>query len=144
MLILSIITLLTQQLVRSVFIGYTFSSSQLLANQARTLALGGVQLAISQLDMNNKSDKKDEHKKEDPKESKLKNFLTRILPNINRWQSFELKDELDGIEGQIDFCISCENGKININKAFDFKKLEFKEDYKKLFKGLEIRGKLKA
>ena len=144
MLILSIITILTQQLVRSVFIGYTFSSSQLLANQARTLALGGVQLAISQLNMDKKSKNEDEEKKGDPKEKKIKKFLSRILPNINRWQSFELKEQFDGIDGQIDICISCENGKININKAFDFKKLEFNEDYKKLFKGLEIRGKLKA
>ncbi len=144
MLILSIITILTQQLVRSVFIGYSFSSSQLVAQQARTLALGGVQLAISQLDMDRESDKKDEDKKENSKEKTFKKFLARVLPNINRWQSFDLKEDLDGIDGQIKICITCEDGKININKAFDFKKLEFKQDYKNLFKGLEIKGKLKA
>ncbi|MFH1461646.1 MAG: hypothetical protein ABIF12_01745 [bacterium] len=142
LLILSILTILTQQLVRSVFIGYSFSSNQVAAQQARTLALGGVQLAISQLNIEKNVDKKDIEEKSEDK--KFKDFLSLILPNINRWQHFDLKEELDGIDGQIKFCISCENGKININKAFDFKKNEFKENYKNLFNGLEIKGKLNS
>ncbi|MBD3273611.1 hypothetical protein GF385_04660 [Candidatus Dependentiae bacterium] len=142
LLILSIITMLTQQLVRSVLIGYEFSSNQLRAEQARFLALGGIQLAISQLNID-KIQERDIKKKLSEKE-KFKKFLLRILPNINRWQTFDLKEDLDGIDGQIKLCITCENGKININEAFDFNKKEFKPEYKKILNGLEIKGKLKT
>lgn len=141
LLILSIITVLTQQLVRSVLIGYEFSSSQLAIQQARTLAFGGIKLAISQLQFDKKSKENEKDKTED---EKLKDFLKRNLMDINLWQEFDLKEDIDGIDGSIKFCITCENGKININKAFDFKKLEFKDEYKTFLKGLEIKGKLKA
>lgn len=141
LLFLSIITILTQQLVRSVLIGYSFSSSQIFAQQARELALGGIQLAIAQLKFD-KNVKMNEDK-EKTEDEIFKCFLSSVLPNINRWQEFNLKEEFDGIDGQVKFCISCEDGKININKAFDFNKNEFKENYKKLFAGLKIDGKLK-
>jgi hypothetical protein len=143
LLILSILTVLTQQLVRSVLIGYNFSSGQLAQQQARTLALGGIQLAISQLEFDKKSEEKD-NQKEKTEDQKLKDFLKRNLPNINLWQEFDLKEDADGIDGSIKFCITCENGKININKAFDFNKLEFKDGYKAFLKGLEIKNKLKS
>jgi hypothetical protein len=69
-------------------------------------------------------------------------FLESILPNLNRWQEFALQEKIDGIDGTIKVCISCEEGKININEAFDFKTMAFKPEYQKILKGLEIPGKL--
>lgn len=146
LLMLSVLTVLTQQLVRSVLINYSFSTHQLNSVKAKQLALGGVNLAISQLLDDNKSKENSSFldKNVDKPNNKFRDFLSRVLPNINRWQIFKLNEKTDFIDGEVGFCISCENGKININNAFDFKKEEFKKDYQNILKGLEIKGKLKA
>ncbi|MFC1894347.1 hypothetical protein ACFLYH_00170 [Candidatus Dependentiae bacterium] len=138
LLILSLITVLTQQLIRSSWIGTIFNNSVIYREQARALALSGVNLAISQISF--PKSKKDEREK--IKDKPLKDFLSKVLPNINRWQIFNLKEKIDGLDGQIKFCITCENGKLNINQMFDFKKQEFKPIYKSLLKGLSIKGKI--
>lgn len=91
--------------------------SELIINRqkAQSLALGGVQLAVSRLSGS-----------EDQK-SKPVNLLNRILPSINRWQTFNLKEEIDGVTGTLKICISCENGKINLNQLYDFQKHGFKD-----------------
>ncbi len=154
LLILSVITILTEQLVRMVLVNYSFTSSQVKKEQARSIAIGAVNLAISQLlDKENieGKDRKEEStaqestaQESDTQEMDFKLYLKRVLPNINRMQKFKLVESLDGIDGEVGFCITCENGKININKIFDFEKNEFKDEYKKILAGLEIKGKLKA
>ncbi|KKP24320.1 MAG: hypothetical protein SZ59_C0002G0166 [candidate division TM6 bacterium GW2011_GWF2_28_16] len=142
LLILSVITILTEQLVRIVLVNYSFTSGQIKKEQARALALGAVNLAISQLLDQEIIDKKENEKdKSEDKEFKL--YLKRVFPHINKMQKFKLNNIKEGLDGEVGFCISCENGKININKVFDFEKNEFKDDYKKLLVGLEIKGKLK-
>ncbi|MCK4650975.1 hypothetical protein KAT08_02245 [Candidatus Babeliales bacterium] len=144
LLILSIITLLTQQLIRNAWVGIFFNSNTIAKEQARVLAISGVNLAISQLTLIQPSKEKTKEVKQKEVEKKaLKDFLFCVLPNINRWQIFNLKEKYDGIDGQIKFCICCENGKININQAFDFKKGEFKNEYKILLGGLYLKGRFK-
>ncbi|MFH1644645.1 MAG: hypothetical protein ABIA74_05755 [bacterium] len=149
LLILSVILILTQQLVRSVLVGTTFDKTMIQKEQAQVLALSGINLAIAQLTEKQPVDKSSVQTaptqgiKADPNEN-TKRWLAKILPNLNRWQTFELKEDFDGIDGKVKICISSENGKININNAFDFKKGEFKKDYDFLLKGLEIKGKLPA
>jgi hypothetical protein len=139
LLIISLITLLTQQFVRTVWVGTIFGKRMVNRQQAKALALGGLTLAISQISYREPKQRDATEKTED---KALKDLLTRVLPHINRWQVFELEKKFDGIDGQIKFCITCENGKININQAFDFSKQEFKPAYKNLFKGLSIKGKI--
>lgn len=109
--------------------------------KAKILALSGVEIAIAQLAQ---APEKKHEQKEDQTESaqassssakasadKQKNnpekdFLTRILPTLNRWQHFDLTENTDGIDAKISICLMCEEGKINLNKIIDFEKNTFK------------------
>lgn len=115
--------------------------------QAKTLALGGVQLAISHLSGPQQEKKSDlgytkvvrRYKTTDASggerdvTAKVKEvsaegqFLERVLPGINRWESFNLTEEVDGVDGRVAFCITCEDGKINLNNMYDFRKRKFKD-----------------
>jgi len=104
--------------------------------KAKMLAMSGVQVAIAQLAKSPEG--KDQQKKEDTKEengagkqakaadSPEKEFLLRILPTLNRWQHFDLREDVDGVDGRISVCLMCEEGKINLNNIIDFKKGAFK------------------
>jgi hypothetical protein len=87
--------------------------------KAKRLALGGVQVAMSQLFTGT----------EQSDESQMK-LLARIVPLINRWQRFSLEQEQDGIDGQLELCIMCEQGKLNINHVYDFSKKKFIDEDK--------------
>lgn len=52
-------------------------------------------------------------------------FLQQLLPRLGRWTTYELKGSIDGIDGQLQLCITCEDGKINLNTIYDFKKHAF-------------------
>ena len=111
--------------------------------KAKLLALGGIQVAISKLvEEEEKETKSGDQKKPVSPDEETKKFLLRIVPHINRWQRISLKEELDGIDGQLSICISCEEGKININEIYDFEKQKFKgegdpkADYKKIMQTL--------
>jgi len=143
LLILSLLTILTQQLVRNVLIGSNFTNRIVAMEKAQMLALGGVNLAISQLTKRVLTEKEERRLNEkDTPEKAFQRFLLKVLPNLNRWQTFDLEEKFDGMRGQVKICITCENGKININEAFDFQKNEFKEKYKLLLQNLFIKGKL--
>jgi hypothetical protein len=162
LMILSIILALTQQLLRSVYVSTNFIKTMINREQAEMAALGGVNLAIVQL-QNEKAKIDDEKRplastrkegtegggeKKDPSDKKKsdpsKILLQNILPNLNKWQTFDLQETTDGVDGQIKICISSENGKLNINEAFDFKKQEFKKEYETILKALIIKDKLPA
>lgn len=141
LLILSVIVFLTNHLVRSVWVGDIFNRRMIAKEQARFLALGGINLAISQVLI------QDDHsnKQEDEKIKELnaiKKMLSKTFPFLNRWQTFNIEEKFYGFEGQIKFCVTCENGKININQAFDFQKQEFKKEWQKKLAALYIPGKI--
>ena len=150
LVILSLITLLTQQLLHMVYVGSSFIQAMSDRERAEALVLGGVNIAIAQLtivkdDQKDKKErsslsKKDEKEEKNPLEKKL---LKRLLPHLNRWQTFNLKEQIDGIDGQVKICISSEQGKININEIFDFEKQAIKKEYNALLQGLEIKGTFK-
>jgi len=112
-----------------------FSHMILAREKAKMLTLGGVQVAIAQLSQSAKKEEQQEQAKEATKQQgeqaapaskesnqEEKDFLLRILPTLNRWQEFVLKEDIDGVDGQIKICLMCEEGKINLNKIIDFKK----------------------
>lgn len=121
--ILSLSTLLTHQLLRIVNVGANFDRTMVDRERAEMVALGGISLAMAQLS-----------------ETKQKEFLEKVLPTLNRWQAFTLYEDIDGIDGEVKFCVSCENGKININEAFDFQKQQFKPTYKAMLENLKLKG----
>jgi len=145
LLFISILLVLLEQFVLNTNLYSYFSVNAIDTQKARVLAIGGINLARVQLSMN-EYEKKDEDKstqknaKPDPNK-KGKEFLKNILPNLNRWQEFKLDEKIDGFDGKVKFCISCENGKININEVFDFKKQSFKPEMKPFFDGLSFGEK---
>lgn len=145
--VLSLVTILTHQLLRMVNVGSKFDRTMVNRERAEMLALGGISLAISQLtvekkkpEKNSKKETKDKKKPGGKKDKAFTAYLQNLIPNLNRWQVFELDEEIDGIDGELKICISSEDGKININEAFDFKKQEFKPIYKKFLENLKFKG----
>ena len=118
--------------------------------KARMLALSGVQVAIAQLAQEIKVEQKKQagtpatqtapgqNTQQAGGDSNIvaQKLLERIVPTINRWQKFSLKESTDSIDGQIDICIVCEQGKLDINQMFDFKKHEWRGGSKILMQQL--------
>ena len=102
--------------------------------KAKLVALGGIQVAIAQLaykeTVEKKPTKSEGAAKPEPGKQ-AKQFLTRILPDINRWQIFDLDEDIDGVRGTLHVCLMCEEGKIDINEIYDFSKLKFKGEKQK-------------
>ncbi len=100
--------------------------------QAYVLAQSGAELAISQI-ITPKVEKKaqkgsapEANKKKKPtEEDKVKDMLTVVLPNLNRWQVVTLTEAVEGIDATIKFCIMCENGKFNLNALYNFQDKKF-------------------
>jgi len=138
---------LMQGLIRSVFLNNQFTTVMVARQQAEQLAYSGIQLAISQLTPveekdENSTEAVDKPKKQDQNKARMQ-VLKRVLPHLNRWQTFQLNEKLDQITGTIKFCISSEQGKLNINGIFDFKTMAFKKPYEELVQGLEMPPILK-
>lgn len=102
--------------------------------KARLLARGGIAFAQSQLGkvVVAEQDKKNMQQKasKPTEEQEAVALLKDLLPVLNRWQRVDFKFEKDGIDGYIQFLITCEEGKLNINELFDFKTKKFKDDKK--------------
>jgi hypothetical protein len=111
-----------------------FSHMILAREKAKALTLGGVQVAIAQLAQLPK--KANKNAQEGQQSSPEKEFLQRILPTLNRWQEFELKENNDGIDGKLSICLMCEDGKINLNRIIDWEKKTFLGDEKSGWKAI--------
>lgn len=120
------------------FVFSRFSQTMVDREKSRQLAYGGIQLAISQLAIPPKNPQqaqgeRDEKKLSDPKalqaekgaESTAKNLIKAILPIINKAQKFILKQSIDGVNGELSITLGSEEGKININRLYDFDKHKF-------------------
>ena len=102
--------------------------------KAKALAWSGVQIAMSQLahlsdepkskEQDLVLDKNGKQKKSDAGKEKKQELLF-LLPVLNKWQTFDLKKQNDGVTGQIKICLSSEEGKLNLNSLFDFKTKKF-------------------
>jgi hypothetical protein len=113
--------------------------------KAQMLAFSGVAVAQS---LTSYVPPKKEKEKAEPAQSKEesakadpdKTLLTTLLPSINRFQEFNLKLSVDGYDGELKICIMCEEGKINLNKIYDFKKHAFINDnWKKLLQAFCLK-----
>lgn len=126
------ITALSMTMVTYMFIKgqlhMSFMRTMIDREKARALAASGIQIAMSQLTQFEELEpKKEEAQKEKPNSDRLaKELLERVLPALNRWQQFVLKEKVDGIDGEVHICIMSEEGKIPINQIYDFDKKKFK------------------
>ncbi|MEX0940269.1 MAG: hypothetical protein WDZ41_02835 [Candidatus Babeliales bacterium] len=131
LMILSIITIIATQLFNRGTVHIHFDQTMIEREKAKTLALGGIQLAFSQLSLSKTGTGEG---KQDNKE-----IFKRVIPVLNRVQEFSLNKKVDGIDGSVSIVIMCEQGKIDINQFFDFEQKKFINegkqagDAKKLF-----------
>ncbi len=97
--------------------------------QAKMLAMGGVNIALSQITHVDQDEKKTDKKNEgqSKKADSQKQLLENILPSLNRAQTFKLKQDKEGADGEIQITICCEAGKIPINDVYDFETQKFVE-----------------
>lgn len=121
-----------------------FSRIMIDREKAKLLALSGIHIAQAKLSQEVPIPKKEEtsHKQaaqqqqvqknkaqeEPPELQAAKKLLQEIVPTLNRWQTFVLKEEIDGIDGTIKLCMGSEEGKLDLNALYDFEKHVFKGD----------------
>ncbi len=155
LIILSIMVVMVTQLFNRGRIHLYFARTMIDREQAKSLALGGIQLAINQLVTEQKKETEQDGSQAKPdasEESKSKQdpkllFLKKNLATLNLWQEFNLTQEIDGIDAVIKFCIVSEDGKIDINTIFDFNAKKFlnegaaSNDTKKALKALFASAK---
>lgn len=101
----------------------SFSSTTLDRQKAYMLALGGIQIGMSMLI--NTKEITDNKTDQSEKTIQAKALLQSILPGLNRWQTFELKSDVEGIDGQIKISISSDDGKIDLNSIYNFETHQF-------------------
>lgn len=130
LLILSISIILVTQIVSRTLANYRLSRLIALREKARVLALGGIQIAIAQLSPEQSTDSKTTPTKPQSPEAPEKSaeLTENVLLYVNRPQKFELKQEIEGIDAQIELYISSELGKINLNALYDFNNKKFVAD----------------
>lgn len=133
LMIISLVVLITGIMtnVGDSYVPYMVAMAQ--RNKARILALGGIACAQSQLGMAVESEKSKDEKqpqKAPTPDQEAIGLLKNILPILNKWQTVPLTLEKEGIDGTIQFRITCEDGKLNLNELFDFKAKKFKDDKK--------------
>lgn len=67
-------------------------------------------------------------------EKKQQDFFQELFLNLNRWQTFDLDEKVDGVDGQIKIYMSCEDGKLPLNVLWEFEKQQFFTD-----KNIDVR-----
>ncbi len=149
LMLISIAIVLATSIYQKGSIFVPFMSTVIRREEAKLLAISGVQVAMSQLASppdfaKATSGKQAEEGKEGEKakavspEQEAKNLLTQLLPTLNQWQEYPLKKDIDGIDGTIKIALSCEEGKLNLNHMYDFVRRRFmgegqpKGDWKKI------------
>lgn len=144
LMVIAAMLFLVQGIIKGVFLNNRFTSNMIAREQAELLAYSGIQLAIAQLTVTDDADEENKQPAGNEKEAKpdegkkQKAMLKRVLPNLNRWQTCKLHKKGDQVDGTIKFCISSENGKLNINEVFDFETMAFKKPFADFIKKLEI------
>lgn len=131
LLLVSVLVIIVTQLFYQASSSFSLTTTLVKREQAKMAALSGVQLAISALTVRldekkeGKTAQQGEKKAQPSKSDFYKKFLERIVPSLNRWQVVELKPE-QARSMKVKFCITCEDGKINLNTWYDYEKHQFK------------------
>lgn len=153
LILISMIMMITTSVYQRGSLFVPFLSTLYKREQAKALALSGIQIAMSQI---GSSGKKEEEKKETPQQpafmammgqntKDIEQLFVTMFPRIDQWQTFNLKKDIDGVDGSIKIAVACEDGKINLNAIYDFAKKKFvgegalSGDWKKIMQDLCLR-----
>lgn len=110
----------------------------------RALVLGVVQQCVVQLAIPKQDDT--QQKKEEPQKINTTAIdFELFFPLINRWQEYELREKIEGIDANVSICFICEEGKFNLNNFFDFKEKSLKkespiDELSKMLEMFQIKG----
>lgn len=142
--ILAFLVFTTQQLLDRMMVHDQFDHIVVAREKAKMIAMAGISLAQAQLSERDfKNYDKELTTLEDEKNKKpderTKKMLLTILPHLNKWQTFALNKNNDGVDGELKICLMCENGKLNLNALFDFKKKQFAPEIQNLLKQLALQ-----
>lgn len=128
-LLLSIATIVVAQIYQQGVLYNSFIPVVSKREQAKQIALSGIQVAISQLALHDQKLTPLDEQQDEKVEKKAKNSVARakdllkvLLVVQNRWQTFQLEEAQDGIDATLKICITCEDGKIPLGALIDFQK----------------------
>ena len=97
--------------------------------QAKELVLSGIDIATAQLVARPQPSEKKQQPQESEQSGKQQTdeqfLLQTLLPGLNRWNVFNLKEGEEGIDAVLEVSITSEEGKINLNEIYDFDKHDF-------------------
>jgi hypothetical protein len=100
--------------------------------KAKMIALGGIELAIGQITLNpeskseaQESGTKNNAEKRTQDNKRKQAWMTNLLTILNSWQTFDFKEQLDGVDAQCQLLITSEQGKLDLNSIYDFKEKKF-------------------
>lgn len=100
--------------------------------QAKALALSGIEIAIAQLSMPGaEKDAQSNGAQASPLATpgtageSDKALRDNCLKVCNHWQKFDLTHKEDGVDATCEIYIACEQGKINLNALYNFEKKEY-------------------
>ncbi len=139
------LTSISVVLVTSVFYSsithYGYARRFVVRQQAAVLASSGVEIAIARLNaVYKKKEQQPKQQKAEAADQKTekgeagqapepqnqrKARIGKLLGLLNRWQTFTLTQEREGIDGTLKVYIAAEQGKLNINKLFNFDQRAF-------------------
>lgn len=139
LMMLSVVSLLTQYMLQQARGYYSFNRFAIARLQAEQLARAGLAIAGAQLTLHRYELQNISSGQKADQESSEKSLLHAIRGALNQAQVVRLDAVRDGIEGTITWCICCEQGKFNINQAFDFTQKTFREPYRSIFGRLSFR-----
>ena len=138
LMILALAIVITTQMFNKGMVHSVYAKTVMDREKSKQLALGGIQVALSMLALDQTSTQLQQQ--QPSQEDKL--LVKKIVPSLNRWSAYDLKEEQEGIDGKLMVCISSEQGKININQMYDFKNKKFigqdqpKSDMKKVMQSV--------
>lgn len=105
--------------------------------QTKLLVRSGPEIALAQVSLpiekkkdkqeanNQDANKENSDKSRNQKEKKLspeKQWLMKVLPVLNQWQTFTFTEKDSEFDGTLSIYISAENGKVNLNEFVDTRK----------------------
>ncbi len=101
------------------------SSTMISREKSRVLAYGGIQLGMSQLSSTAGTEKESKPDAKEKAPSDGQQLLKTILPVLQKAQKYQLKQSIEGVDALIILVLNSEEGKININRLYDFNKHKF-------------------
>ncbi len=123
--ILAMLTILITSVYTKVALYAPYTSALKKREQAKMLALGGIEHAIAQIEQILNPSEKDTG---EAKDKKPKNPLVDLVELLNTWQDISLEDSSDLTSPSLSIYISSEQGKINLSALYDTEKKLFNTD----------------